>query len=190
MYELPGYILLSTPRKSGRGGGVAIFLSVSYKFRMDTEQIKLYNESFECTAVEILSENGSNNIVIVSLYRPPRQSIDAFNVSISDLLEHLLIKYKNKKIILSGDTNTNLLQIKINPKAKAFFDIISNHGFLPTIVNPTRITNNTSTLIDNSFINFYEQQWSSGIIYDDLSDHLTTFLVFHKITKKIRKPNN
>ena len=49
---------------------------------------------------------------------------------------------------------------------------------VPTIVKPTRITETTASLIDNTFINFFDDAYSAGIIYDDIADHLPTFIEF------------
>ena len=48
---------------------------------------------------------------------------------------------------------------------------------LPTITKPTRITRNTATLIDNIFTNEMSNDFISGILFCDLSDHLPTFLI-------------
>ena len=44
----------------------------------------------------------------------------------------------------------------------------------PSITKPTRITNTSATSIDNIFTNNYAKQ-VSGIILNDLSDHLPIF---------------
>jgi len=47
---------------------------------------------------------------------------------------------------------------------------------LPAITRPTRITEFSSSLIDNIFFDCHLNKYSSYIIYDDLSDHLPTYL--------------
>ena len=49
-------------------------------------------------------------------------------------------------------------------------------GLTPTITRPTRITHSSSTLIDNIYISLgkYESSYS-GIILNDISDHLPVF---------------
>ena len=53
-----------------------------------------------------------------------------------------------------------------------------SYNFYPAITTPTRITDTTSTLLDNIFVNFLADDLNSGIIYEDLSDHLPIFLDF------------
>ena len=45
------------------------------------------------------------------------------------------------------------------------------------ILNPTRITQNTATLIDNVFTNNTDNILKSGILVNDVSDHLSAFTI-------------
>ena len=45
------------------------------------------------------------------------------------------------------------------------------------INKPTRITNRSATLIDNIFTNAFEISHNSGILLNDLSDHLPIFTI-------------
>ena len=49
--------------------------------------------------------------------------------------------------------------------------------FHPLISRPTRITSNTATLIDNIFTNNIHNCTTSGLLFNDLSDHLPIFVV-------------
>ena len=52
-----------------------------------------------------------------------------------------------------------------------------SHGFLPTITRPTRITHTSQTLIDNIYTNITpNNNFTSGIILTQLSDHLPVFM--------------
>jgi hypothetical protein len=42
---------------------------------------------------------------------------------------------------------------------------------------PTRITSNTATLIDDFFTNNIDNQFYSGLLFTDISDHLPIFCV-------------
>ena len=75
-----------------------------------------------------------------------------------------------------GDLNINLLKIKKYDCcnfANHFFNQLSSSGYMPLITKPTRITKSTATLIDNIFTNNLSRtEHSSGIIINDISDHL------------------
>jgi len=48
---------------------------------------------------------------------------------------------------------------------------------MPTILRPTRITQDSATLIDNIFTNALTEHIESAIVIDDLSDHLPIYVV-------------
>ena len=54
----------------------------------------------------------------------------------------------------------------------------------PLIDRPSRITEYSATLIDNSFSNNLNEKISNGLLIDDISDHLPVF----SITKEMHKP--
>ena len=64
--------------------------------------------------------------------------------------------------------------------------ILLLNNFLPTIVMPTRITQNTATLIDHIY--YYEGHNNdsctalvkSGNILSDISDHLPNYIILYK----------
>ena len=51
-----------------------------------------------------------------------------------------------------------------------------SHGLLPTITQPTRITEVTATLIDNIFTNINPSNCKTAIVFADISDHLPIIL--------------
>ena len=48
-------------------------------------------------------------------------------------------------------------------------------GLYPLIDRPSRINNHSSTLIDNSYTNAKEYNNVSGILVNDITDHLPSF---------------
>ena len=64
-----------------------------------------------------------------------------------------------------------------------------SYGFLPQILQPTRIQGDSATIVDNIFTNTCNSEIHSGNIITELSDHFTQFvsvnrekLDFKKIT--------
>ena len=51
-------------------------------------------------------------------------------------------------------------------------------AFYPTISRPTRVTQQTATLIDNIITNMHEYPVTSGILYNDISDHFPVFNLY------------
>ena len=105
-------------------------------------------------------------------------NINEFNY-LNELL-HKLSK-ENKAIFLLGDFNINLLNYDIHPPTNEFLDSLSSHYFLPHILQPSRVTTNSKTLIDNIFSNMAVPNTISGNLTASISDYLPQFLVPPKI---------
>ena len=73
--------------------------------------------------------------------------------------------------------------------ATKLVDIFSEYGFAPLISRPTRITNHSASLIDHIFSNNCHTITQSGVITENLSDHLAVYVSIlmnpDKITHKI-----
>ena len=131
-------------------------------------------DSFEHLTIEIVNKN-DRNIILTSMYRPPATDMQQFIQDTSELLKLINTKRNKKKIIVAGDFNVDLLKINDHVKTNDFLNTLISYSLIPTIVRPTRITDNTAALIDNIFVDIGYIVHSSGIIYDDLSDHFPTF---------------
>src|SRR6218665_563896 len=59
-----------------------------------------------------------------------------------------------------------------------FLDVLISHHFLPAILQPTRVTTSSATLLDNIFTNVWPKMLSSSIIVTDISDHLPVIAWF------------
>ena len=58
-------------------------------------------------------------------------------------------------------------------KTGDFQELMLSFSFLQRIINPTRITSRSQTLIDNIFINELHSNTVAGNMTTDISDHLT-----------------
>ena len=73
-------------------------------------------------------------------------------------------------IYLCGDTNIDLLKINTKNHYSTFYNDLTAAGYLPRISLPTRVTNQSVTLIDNIFsTELYNNE--SAIIVNIISDH-------------------
>ena len=70
---------------------------------------------------------------------------------LNNLLEN--ISKEQKLIFLLGDFNVNLLNYDEHNQTNEFLDSLASNSFLPLILQPTRITSHSNTLIDNIFSN-------------------------------------
>ena len=86
-----------------------------------------------------------------------------------------LSKEANKTIVLLGDFNIDLLNFDTSEYVSTFLDDLVSNLLQPQILLPTRISNNSKTLIDNiscNISNTLVKSAVSGNISSSISDHL------------------
>ena len=114
-----------------------------------------------------------NNVIIGTIYRhhtPVHSFIDTF---FRKTLQ--TITKSKKKCILAGDFNVDLIQYSDNKIVEEFYDEISSHSFRPLILQPTRVTSKSLSLIDNIFTNDIISHSSGGNLTTSISDHFSQF---------------
>lgn len=87
------------------------------------------------------------------------------------------ITLENKHCLITGDLNVNLLDNDHCSQSQEFLDILFSSSCIPLINKPTRVTQNSATLIDNIFSNILPPP-NSGILVTDVSDHFPIFTSF------------
>ena len=144
----------------------------------------------ESVFLEIRNKN-KNNLVIGCIYRHPRNTIEEFCSTFFDKALHNITKSK-KKCILLGDFNIDLIKYETQSSVSVFYDQISAHGFRPLILQPSRISSNSATLIDNIFINDLACSSRGGNLTTSISDHFMQFSqidLFENNVKHAKKKN-
>ena len=97
-----------------------------------------------------------------------------------------LSKEANKRIILLGHFKIDLLNFDTSEYVTSFLDDLASNSLQPQIFLPTRISNNSKTLIDNIFCNIPNtlvKSAMSGNISSSISDHLPEFFSKSPSTK-------
>ena len=84
-----------------------------------------------------------------------------------------------------GDFNFNLLNYESHTETNDFLNTMISHYLLPHILQPTRVTDNSATVIDNIFSNNTEYNTLSGSILSRISDHFPQCLVMTKVKTEI-----
>ena len=87
----------------------------------------------------------------------------------------------NKTFFVMGDFNINLLSYDGHTDTNDFINSMVSHHLLPYILHPTRVTDHSSTIIDNIFSNVTEFNTVSGKIINQIADHFAQFLILKKI---------
>ena len=84
-------------------------------------------------------------------------------------------------MFLLGDFNVNLLNYNEHNQTNEVLDSLTSNSLIPLILQPTRITSHSSTLIDNIFSNVIEPDIISGHLTGTNSDHLPQFAIIPNI---------
>jgi exonuclease III len=173
--DLPGYCFLSQPSESNAGGvGFYINEKIDFSIRDDITET---NSNFEALWIEIDNKSKSN-LVCGVIYRHPKSDIDEFMKYLNSTVEK--IHRERKCCIMMGDFNIDLLKYNSHQETDDFINALCTLFFHPQILQPTRVTDHSATLIDNIFFNSIEHISISGNIVYDLSDHLPNFLLIKK----------
>ena len=77
---------------------------------------------------------------------------------------------------LLGDFNIDLLRDSSNLEVENFMDTLQSNLLIPTITLPTRITENSKTLIDNIISSPSKFKILSGNLTVGISDHLNFYV--------------
>ena len=186
LFFVENYTFFHRDRTKSRGGGVAMLIHNSFNVK-ERADITLPPNLCESIFLEIQMYNRKNVIVGV-IYRDPSSNIADFNDNINICLNQII--NENKDVYVMGDWNINLLNTSSVANINDFLNIMYNNSFRPLINRPTRITKCSISLIDNIFTNVYAKQISSGILYDDTTDHLPIFSVTHNTMPYSQVHNN
>jgi len=173
--NIEGYQFIYKPSKSN-AGGVGFYINDSFKFST-RDDLSIVKDQFESLWIEI--DNGHHkNMLCGVIYRHPTGDITQFMDYLNTTLDK--IHHENKLCTLMGDFNLDLLKAESHEKTNDFLNTLGSSFFRPLLLQPTRITDHTATLIDNIFINTLDYSIISGNFIYDLSDHLPNFVIVKK----------
>lgn len=111
--------------------------------------------------------------VVGICYRPPDQS---------DFFERLeeILNVSNyvlgQELIILGDLNTDMLK-KDSPVFKHFSSFCKSYALKQIIVDPTRITPKSRTIIDIILVSDTSKTFKSGVLEVGLSDHNMIYVI-------------
>lgn len=149
------------------GGGIIVYISNSLRVK---RRIDLEPTNIECIWIEI--SDPTCNILLCCTYRPPNCD-NFFWRNLSWSIEKAYDE--SDKIIVVGDLNVDFLNI---PHTHLVKDLLSSYFLENTITEPTRVTQNTSTLIDPILVTRDVSFFDSGVldVHHTISDHKATYI--------------
>jgi len=120
-------------------GGVCIYVSNDIQF--STINLEQHNSEKDLEICTLKVHIPSNSFIIICISRSPLRNFNYFLNQLESILNKI---YKvSTDLILCGDTPRKLL----------LESLLTSYNLLSTVKFPTRIFNNSSTLIDNIYIN-------------------------------------
>ena len=128
-------------------------------------------------------------MIIGSIYR--HTTVQSFLDTFFRKTLQFITKTK-KTCILAGDFNVDLIKYGDNNKIDDFYDELSTHSFRPLILQPSRVTTNTHTLIPRTIISMsmiytlFHLAETSQHLYLIISANLLT-LIYLKVLKEKKK---
>ena len=175
LFNISGYSFVHSSRQQGKGGGVALLVSNSYNFKIRDDLLPS-STSYESLFIEI-DMFREKNIIIGVIYRKPQSNINEFTTILDNCLNN--IDTEHKQVYIMGDFNIDILKYT-NSTISSFLSVIYSHFFIPLIDKPSRVTARSMSLIDNIFTNNFDLNVSSGLFYNDISDHFPVFQITQK----------
>ena len=112
-------------------------------------------------------------IIVCCIHRAPNTDM----ILLNEHINFIFSKSRTKTVYLCGDFNVDLLQYDKHADTNNFVDQLFSFGLHPLITRPTRITRDTKTLIYNIFTTDLWSHKQSGLIINDISDHLPIYVV-------------
>ena len=157
--------------RSRQGGGVALYVRNAVRFK---PRENLPNKSLELICIEVEPPN-LNPFIVIAWYRPPSKSNSCF-VNLDENLSFL--DGEGKEIIILGDTNCDICHRDTTPshvvQLRELYDLFDMKQI---IKEPTRVTLDSSTLIDHIATTSCNNITESGVLNIGLSDHYLVYCV-------------
>lgn len=153
-------------------GGCAIYVKKHINVSL-VPNYTVNNEHVETVFIEI--KNGIKSTTIGCCYRRPDANKELFYNYCNEKFSAL--NSNQTDVIVCGDFNLCMLRASDSPQLASFYELMNSYALLPTILQPSRFTDDNCSLIDNIFVSNL-CQFSSGLLCTDISDHLPIFLIY------------
>lgn len=182
MIDIPGYSLFRLDRVTGKGGGVAIYVRNCNNIK----HIKVIetDNTFGIENLWITCKINGNKVCIGCIYRPPDTNYRSLQF-LEDILAEILISSDN--VFCLGDFNLNYLN-KSTVEFKYLETLLESFSLTQIIKKPTRVTQESSTLIDYILVNKPNIILRSNVVnMAQFSDH---HLIYCLVDMPVVRNNN
>lgn len=175
LYEISGYNGYFNVRNV-HGGGVAMFL----KDDIISEKVPEFTVSLpHIETLSVATKQKFSRAIYICIYRPPNGKFSEFYESLQDILSEINTSHKYKSIFVLGDLNIDMLKPAAN--TIDFINLMYSYSLFPTINRPTRVSEETASLIDHIWTTEIHKNSKNFIIETDITDHypiVSQFAIF------------
>ncbi len=152
------------------GGGIAAYIdkSIPYVRRKDLE-----SKSLETLWIKLCPPKRPAHLICFA-YRCPQYDITMWLKEFECQMTEAYLE--GCQLMIMGDFNVDLLAN--NAHVKSWLDLVENSQLLQIINEPTRVSSNSTTLVDHVFTSSYTKVRAVKVPKIGLSDHYPTCVVF------------
>ena len=195
MQNIPGYKHYYCIRaKNRKGGGTSLYVKSTIPFKQRSD-LEFKKSVFESSVIEIDKHvfHSRHNIIVDIFNRSPNSTLSIFNDSLEKLLN--IIQTDKNYAYIMGDFNVNTISefTGATPQCQQFTSIFLAHYYRKLIHLPTRVSGNSSIILDNIYTN-HPLHEENGVIMTDITDHYSIFTVCEDpepiINRKFRERRN
>ena len=161
--------------RHNRGGGILVYVSNRFRSR---RRCDIEDESIEAVWIELRIKR--RVILLGNVYRPPGSDA-TFMTNLEVMIEKAVSECK--LVVLMGDFNVNLL--KTSSLVEHLLSITGSNALTHLISKPTRITDQSESLIDALFTSDTSIFHSTGTFSVTGSDHM---MIYGEMTIKVPAP--
>ena len=152
-YGIGGYTSYSAPRDTN-GGGLIIYANNNLNHSI-VKKLSHNGATYESLFIRV--KLNTSTYTIGTVYRPPSTSVKSFN---EEFKVKVLQKLNRNETVICGAFNLNLLG-KSTQQLRSFVTNLNSLNLNNVIKHPTRVTESTSTLIDQVWTSSHEIKLSS-----------------------------
>ena len=172
--EIPGYKVYRLDRLGKAGAGVCAYVKSTLKVKVLKDLTEISESGLHQLWIQVQNKK-LRSLLVCIVYRPPE-------IGIACLENELLPKYiealsRNKDIVLTGDLNCDLLSN--NPRGEALLSFCATVNATQLIDKPTRVTENSRSLLDVILVSDPVLVKSSGVLEITISDHFLVYVVIN-----------
>lgn len=162
-------------------GGSCIYVRSEIKAVEITKFNKLnVNKHFESCIIEI----SASKLIVICIYRTPDSDLNIFVRNMNVILDYF--KSKNREVAIVGDLNIDFLKEVIDYRLN---NLLTTFGIEAAVKEPTRITENTKTALDQILVNKDTIKCKVNVFDSGFPDHQAQLFSLTDLTERPSKPN-